>query len=149
MSLEDNMGTENLMFFSIENDPYQHFMKVVCSRWKPYIIKAIDFEVDKYARFNTFTKQLPITERVLSRHLKELESDGIIYRTVYPEVPPRVEYRLTDLGKSLCPILEIMYDWAWKDMKTKELSIDPLGEMWHGYRERDEKMMRDAFKRFK
>ncbi len=133
------------LFHSIENDPYQHIIKVMCNRWKPYLIQALKFEPENYSRFSTFTKQLPITERVLSRNLKELEKDEIIYRTVYPEVPPRVEYRLTEIGKTLCPLLDSMYDWAWEDMKRKNLEIDPLGEMWHGKRKQDEAIMRMAY----
>ena len=52
-----------------------------------------------------------ISQKVLTDSLREMESDGIITRTVYPEVPPRVEYSLTELGRSLRPILDAM--WAW------------------------------------
>jgi DNA-binding HxlR family transcriptional regulator len=141
------MNEKKTMHFSIENDPYQHIIRVMCNRWKPYLIRALEFEAEKYSRFSTFTKQLPITKKVLSRNLKELEDDGIIYKTIYPEVPPRVEYRLTEIGKSLCPILDIMYSWAWHDMKRKNMEIDPLGEMWHGFRDPNEEIMRDAYKK--
>jgi DNA-binding HxlR family transcriptional regulator len=133
--------------FSIENDPYQHIIKLMCNKWKPYIIQALIFEEKKFARFSTFTKQLPITERVLAKNLKELEKDEIIYKTIYPEVPPRVEYRLTKIGKTLSPILFKMYDWAWEDMKRKKLCIDPLGEMWHGKREPNKEFMKNAYKK--
>ncbi len=140
------MSGQKELFFTIENDPYQHIIKLMCNRWKPYIIKAFEFEAEHYCRFSTFTKQLPITERVLSRNLKELEQDGIITKEVFPEVPPRVEYRLTDKGKSLLPLLTTMYDWGWYDMKDKGLAIDPLGEMWHGYREQEQDLMYHAYK---
>ena len=62
-------------------------------------------------------------------------------RTVYAEVPARVEYRLTELGASVCPLLESLYAWGWHEMKRRGLPIDPLGEMWHGYREPDDSVM--------
>lgn len=131
--------------FTIEQDPYNFVMKVFCNRWKPFIIQAVRF--DGYTRFNKFPKQLPISEKVLSANLKELEQDGLIVKTVYPEVPPRVEYRLTESGKSVSKILDTMYDWGWHEMKRRDMSIDPLGEMWHGYREKDETLMYEPYKK--
>ncbi len=124
--------------FDLENDPYHHMIKIVCNKWKPVLIRAIDFEEGNYSRFSRFTKQLPITERVLARNLRELERDGILYRTVYPEVPLRVEYRLTETGKSLCPILDAMFKWGREDMIRKNIEINPMGEIKHGYRKIDE-----------
>ena len=71
------------------------------NRWKPRIITAIYFDKD-CTRFSRFTRQLPITEKVLTQNLRELEEDGIITRTIYPEVPLRVEYTLTDTGPFVC-----------------------------------------------
>ena len=70
-----------------------------------------------------------------------MQEDGLIYRNVIPEVPPRVEYRLTDAGWTLIGLLDLIYDWGWNDMKSKGLPIDALGEMWHGYRTPDDKVM--------
>ena len=70
-----------------------------------------------------------------------MEQDGLIKRTVIPDTPPRTEYRLTDLGQSMVPLLRAVYDAGWKDMTAKGLPIDALGEMWHGYRERDPSLM--------
>ena len=128
----------------INQDPYLHVMKVFLHRWKPFIIQAIKF--DQNTRFSRFTKQMPITEKVLAQNLRELENDGIIERIVYPEIPPKVEYRLTETGRSICPILDMLYDWGWHDMKRKKLQIDPLGEMWHGYRDKDEDFMKEPYK---
>ena len=125
---------------SVEHDPYNFVMKVFCTRWKPYLLKAIEFD-DDCTRFSKFTKQLPITEKVLAQNLRELEGDGLIYRTIHPEVPPRVEYHLTALGYSVCNLLQTLYDWGWHEMKRRGLPIDPLGEMWHGYRQRDAEVM--------
>jgi DNA-binding HxlR family transcriptional regulator len=140
---KQKMGEE--LFFTVERDPYNFVMKLFLNRWKPFIIQAMRF--DGVTRYNRFTKQLPISEKVLAQNLKELEADGIVYRKIYSEIPPHVEYRLTDLGKSITPILDMLYDWGWHEMKRRDMPIDPLGEMWHGFRERDEELMESAYKK--
>ena len=61
-------------------------------------------------RYNELVKLLPdISDRMLSKNLKELEESGLVNRKVYPEVPPKVEYSLTDLGKEIHPILKAMF----------------------------------------
>jgi len=133
--------------FDIRQDPYNHMMKIIFSRWKPFILRAIDFDGDNPTYFSRFFKQLPITQKVLSQNLKAMEQDGLISRNIIPEIPPRVEYKLTDEGKSVIALLDLVYDWGWKDMKRKSMPIDPLGEMWHGYRERDEDIMYHPYKK--
>ena len=76
-----------------------------------------------------------------------MEADGLIYRTVVPETPPRTEYRLTETGLAMVPLLKAVYDAGWKDMTAKHMPIDALGEMWHGYRERDERLVSLPYKR--
>ena len=129
--------------FDIQKDPYNHMMRLVFSRWKPFILRAI--AVDGGTYFSRFFKQLPITQKVLSQNLKDMQEDGLIYRNVLPEIPPRVEYRLTKEGKSLIGLLDMIYDWGWNDMKSKGMPIDALGEMWHGYREPDESVMNQPY----
>ncbi|NTV91595.1 MAG: winged helix-turn-helix transcriptional regulator, partial [Clostridiales bacterium] len=85
--------------------------------------------------------------KVLADNLQELEADGLVERTVYPEVPLRVEYRLTDNGQAIIPLLESVYDWGWHQMKNKSMEIDAYGEMWHGYREKDLEFMNSIDKR--
>ena len=75
--------------------------------------------MDRPWRFNELKKDLEgISQKVLTDSLRAMENDGLITRTVYPEVPPRVEYALSDLGKSLKPILDSMVEWgnAYKKM---------------------------------
>ena len=73
-------------------------------------------------RFNELSRAIPdISPKVLSGHLKTLESVGLVKRILYAEVPPRTEYELTDLGKTLIPILNQLSDWGrehLKDFKT-------------------------------
>ena len=135
------------LIFDIQQDPYNYVMRVVFCRWKPFILRAMDFDEGKLTHFSRFTKQLPITQKVLSENLRQLEADGLIYRTVLPTTPPQVEYRLTQAGKSLVPLLDRIYDWGWEEMQRRELPIDALGEMWHGKREPDEAIMNHPYKK--
>lgn len=60
-----------------------------------------------------------VTQKMLTQQLRELERDGIVHRKVYPQVPPKVEYSLTPLGKSLKPILEAMHNWGERFINKK------------------------------
>lgn len=80
------------------------------SKWKLLILCNL---LARPWRFNERKKDLAgISQKVLSDSLRSMEEDGLVARTVYPEVPPRVEYRLTDLGESLRPILDAMQRWG-------------------------------------
>lgn len=71
-------------------------------------------------RFNELKKNLEgISQKVLTDNLRSMEADGIIIRTVYPEVPPRVEYALSDLGNTMRPILDAMETWG-KEYKSQQ-----------------------------
>ena len=134
------------LVFDIRQDPYNHMMRVLFSRWKPFILRAMDFDEGKLTHFSRFIKQLPITQKVLSENLRQLEADGFVSRTVIPVTPPQVEYRMTEAGKALIPLLDEVYRIGWEDMKRKGLPIDALGEMWHGYRDPDEELMFHPYK---
>lgn len=87
--------------------PIDTFINAIKGKRKGTIILHL-FQGDK--RYNELVKLLPdISERMLTKQLKELESDGLILRTVYPEVPPRVEYSLSELGKEIHPALKSMF----------------------------------------
>ena len=84
---------------------------VISGKWKILIIWYISFY--KMQRFNELQRRLDgITHATLANQLKELENDGLISRKAYPEVPPRVEYTLTDLGESFVPLLKQMQTWS-------------------------------------
>jgi len=83
---------------------------VIGGKWKAGIIWHIGKE---RPRFNQLRIPLgTISPRMLAKQLRELESDGLVTRTMYPEIPPRVEYELTDAGKALIPILEEVTRWV-------------------------------------
>ncbi len=73
-------------------------------------------------RFNEIKRKLPdVTQKMLTQQLRKLEADGLILRTVYPVVPPKVEYSLTDLGKKIIPILEAMHNFGSSYLLANEI----------------------------
>lgn len=90
------------------------------NKWKILIIREIK---QGTKRFNELHKILkPISQKVLTSNLRELERNGIINRKIYPIVPPKVEYSLTELGLTLTPVLDVMHEWGEKYQTTMEIS---------------------------
>lgn len=97
-----------------ESCPVTFCLSVIGGKWKPVIIFCIANGVD---RFGAMQRAVPgITKQMLTKQLRELEADGILTRTVYAEVPPRVDYALTETGRSLLPIIERMKAWGQENM---------------------------------
>lgn len=98
-------------------------LSVISGKWKILILWHLGNEGTK--RFNELKRLIPgITQRVLVNQLRELEADYIIHREVYPVVPPKVEYSLTEQGESLMPIIESMHTWGKKHIKYMEKQIE-------------------------
>jgi DNA-binding HxlR family transcriptional regulator len=98
--------------------PVEAALDVIGGKWKPLILWALG---DTVMRFGELQKELPgVNAKMLTKQLRELEEDGIIRRKIYPEVPPRVEYAITDFGKTLIPILEALCDWGAKYLGVTE-----------------------------
>ncbi|GAA0730497.1 helix-turn-helix domain-containing protein [Clostridium malenominatum] len=86
-------------------------MDLIGGKWKPLIIWHLGTKGTQ--RFNELRKLIPqITQKMLTQQLRELESDNLVIRKVYPQVPPKVEYSLSDLGETLMPILSMMCNWG-------------------------------------
>ena len=95
--------------------PVATTVALIGSKWKLLIMRNL---LSRPWRFNELKNDLEgISQKVLTDSLRSMEADGLLTRTVYPEVPPRVEYTLTELGYSLRPILEAMRVWG-EDYKT-------------------------------
>ncbi|MBE9663059.1 winged helix-turn-helix transcriptional regulator [Mucilaginibacter myungsuensis] len=85
-------------------------MRIMGGRWKPAILCRL---MHGTMRYNELKKSIEgISERMLVAQLRELENDGIIARVIYPEVPPRVEYHTTDLGKTMHDLINAMAEWG-------------------------------------
>ncbi len=90
--------------------PVQTCVQLVGSKWKLLIMR--DLLLNGSMRFKELQRSIgDVSQKVLTSNLREMESDGLVVRRVYPEVPPRVEYSLTGIGESLRPIMDAM--WAW------------------------------------
>jgi len=93
-----------------EKCPMVLVQDIVSGKWKILILWYLSYSK---LRFSDIQRKLPnVSQKVLSRQLKSMEEDNIIHRKVYPVVPPKVEYSLTDVGKRLIPILEMMHKFG-------------------------------------
>ncbi|WP_182200174.1 winged helix-turn-helix transcriptional regulator [Paraliobacillus salinarum] len=91
----------------------ENALGILVGKWKPIIILHLLQHGTK--RFNELKRAMPgITQKMLTKQLRELEEEDIIARVVYPQVPPKVEYSITSYGKTLEPILEAMHEWGTK-----------------------------------
>lgn len=101
--------------------PVETTLSLISDRWKVLILRELFLGT---RRFGELKKALNgISQKVLTENLKDMAEQGLISRHVYAEVPPRVEYTLTDLGRSLRPILDAMWNWgeAYQKQQTEEL----------------------------
>ncbi|MCY9763056.1 helix-turn-helix transcriptional regulator [Paenibacillus alvei] len=96
---------------------------VITGKWKPRILYRLS-QSDS-VRFNELRRFIPeITQKMLTAHLRELEEDGVVSREIYPEVPPRVEYSLTEYGQSIIPILQSLQDWGMNHLSRLQQNHD-------------------------
>lgn len=99
---------------SVTDTPFGYTLSQIHGKWRLVILYwLVEYDV---VRFNELQRLIGgITYKTLSTQLKEMEADGLILRTEYPQIPPKVEYRLTEKGKSLYPIMEAMCAWGEKN----------------------------------
>jgi DNA-binding HxlR family transcriptional regulator len=91
-------------------EPVGELLRILKGKYKPDILIHLG---KGRRRFSELHRAIPgISERMLTRHLQELERDGVVLRTAFAEVPPRVEYQLTEAGRTLCPIIKQMWTWG-------------------------------------
>jgi DNA-binding HxlR family transcriptional regulator len=109
----DNQEVKNEKKFVFDENscPVTATMKVLGGKWKPILINAIYLTAP--ARFGELKRSVVgITQSMLTQQLRELEDDGLISRKIYAEIPPRVEYTLTEFGLTLSPIMQSMAKWG-------------------------------------
>ena len=98
--------------------PVEEAIKVFAGKWKASILHYL---ADEPCRFNELRRRIPaITQRMLTQQLRELEKDGIVIRKHYPEIPPRVEYSVSPLGRTLKPIYLAIKKWEETHFKAVE-----------------------------
>ena len=97
--------------------PVEATLDVIGGKWKVVILFWLK---DRTLRFGELRRKIPgVSERMLTQQLRELEEHGIVHREVYAEVPPKVEYSLTDYGRTLRPITDLMCEWGKKHMRRE------------------------------
>lgn len=90
--------------------PVATTVELIGSKWKLLILKYL---LNKTMRYNELKREIDgISQKVLTSTLKSMVEDGIVIRTSYPEVPPRVEYSLSEIGESMRPLIDVMADWG-------------------------------------
>ncbi len=101
--------------------PVEATLEVIGGKWKGVILYHL---LSKTIRFNELRRLMPeITQRMLTKQLRELEAENLITRTVYAEVPPKVEYSMTDYGQTLAPVIHALQIWGVQHLK--QTSEDP------------------------
>ena len=103
--------------------PFDVLVNLISGKWKMIILWHLN--KDGFKRFGELQKiAYDASSKVLSTQLRQLEKDGLVFRKVYPEIPPKVEYHITDLGRSLWPILLSMQKWSIDFLKEKNISVE-------------------------
>lgn len=101
------MGKENL---TLPACPVETTMMLISNKWKIFILREL---LAGTKRFSELQKSVTnISQKVLTQNLRSMEEDGIVIREVFAEVPPRVEYRLSELGTTLRPVIDVLWDWG-------------------------------------
>jgi DNA-binding HxlR family transcriptional regulator len=117
-------GKRKLKNYNPEGCPVIHFLNLIGNRWKILIIYYVR---NQNQRFTNLKNAIPqISRQTLTNQLREMEEDGILHRTVFPEIPPRVEYGLTDLGKSMIPVVNEMSKWGTTNFSNKKVISEEL-----------------------
>ena len=106
-------GIENADF---DKTGYSYTLSLISGKYKPVILYCLmEYEPVRFNEMRRYLKQ--VADKTLSQNLKELESDELIVRKVYPQIPPKVEYSLTDRGHSLVKVLDKLCDWGNENRK--------------------------------
>ena len=117
---------EQIMYPDCPNHPcpVETTLNIISGKWKGIILYRL---LGGKKRFNELKRLIPnVTHRTLTLQLRELERDKVVKRTIYAEVPPRVEYELTTIGLSMSPIIQSMYNWGLNYQNEEKLYMEQL-----------------------
>ncbi len=107
---------------TISDTPFGYTLSLIGGKWKMIILYLLHHH--KVVRYNELQRLIgKITYKTLSVQLKELEADGLIIRKEYPQIPPKVEYSLSEKGQSLMPVIDAMGTWGYEHSKKDNKSI--------------------------
>ncbi len=105
--------------------PVETALNVIGGKWKVLILWHLKDHIKRFGELKRLMQG--ITQKMLTQQLRELEHDNIIHRKVYAQVPPKVEYSLTEYGKTLRPILSAMCKWGDQHMKKQKVKVEIIG----------------------
>lgn len=101
----------------VSDCPVTYTMSQIGGKWKPIILNVIDLGSN---RFGLLLRSIEgISKQMLTKQLRELEENNIIHREIFPEIPPRVEYSITEKGRTVFPIIKSMSDWGRKQLSEE------------------------------
>ena len=109
---------EKVTYENIEHCPVTFTMEVIGGKWKLLIMYLLSNGINRFGKMSMTLRG--ISKQMLTTQLRELESDGIIERKIYAEIPPRVEYFLTPKGQSLLPIITLMKEWGLSNLQPEK-----------------------------
>lgn len=116
-----NKALRKLKDYNPHNCPVVYSLNKIGNRWKLLVIHYIKLG---HNRYSTLQKAIPdISRQTLTNQLRELEADGILERIIYPQIPPKVEYQLTELGCSLDPIIREMSKWGLEQLAEEKGNV--------------------------
>lgn len=105
------MGTKRIEKADFSETGYSYTLSLIAGKYKPVILYCLmEYEPVRFNEMQRYLKK--VADKTLSQNLKELEADDLIVRTVYPQIPPKVEYSLTARGHSLVKVLDLLCDWG-------------------------------------
>lgn len=94
--------------------PIEYTLTTIGGKWKPNILFLIQLGINRFGLLNKGIYN--ISKQMLTKQLRELEKDGLITRKIYAEIPPRVEYFISEKGNTILPVLDAMFEWGQKNM---------------------------------
>lgn len=102
--------------------PMETTLEIIGNKWKPVIIFHLLRGKKRFGELQRLI--LGVTRQMLTQHLREMEAHGILHREIYQQVPPKVEYSLTETGRTLIPVLQAMTEWGRKYLRGELHTID-------------------------
>lgn len=119
MTIVENQRVMKVDIFDLENCPVTATMNLIGGKWKILILHLINNDINRFGKMSMMLRD--VSKQMLTTQLRDLERDGLIDRVIYPEIPPRVEYFLTEKGKALLPVFGALKDWGLQYALPKEV----------------------------